>query len=114
MTAFKDMDKPSKILIEGEGELFLFCPGCNCTHAINIKNSQRPCWGFNGDYERPTFEPSLLVTYPANPNAGEEYKEWRTERRCHSFIRNGQIQYLTDCTHHLAGQTIDIPEWDGE
>jgi len=29
---------------------------------------------------------------------------------CHSFIRDGKIQFLGDCTHALAGQTVDLPE----
>jgi len=40
--------------------------------------------------------------------ASEEFKEWRTERICHSFITDGKIQFLSDCTHHLAGQTVDL------
>jgi hypothetical protein len=30
---------------------------------------------------------------------------------CHSFVTDGRIQFLNDCTHPLAGQTVDIPEW---
>jgi hypothetical protein len=30
--------------------------------------------------------------------------------QCHSFIRNGQIQFLSDCHHELAGKTVDLPE----
>ena len=29
--------------------------------------------------------------------------------RCHSFVRDGGIQFLTDCEHGLAGQTVDLP-----
>jgi len=31
---------------------------------------------------------------------------------CHSFVTDGRIQFLTDCTHALAGQTVDIPDFD--
>lgn len=34
------------------------------------------------------------------------------ESRCHSFITDGKIQYLSDCFHELAGQTVDLPEID--
>lgn len=27
---------------------------------------------------------------------------------CHSFVRNGKIEYLNDCTHELAGQTVEL------
>jgi hypothetical protein len=71
-----------------------------------------PVWEWNGDLEKPTVTPSILVTYPANPDALEEFKEWRLERRCHVFVKNGKIQFLADCTHPLAGSTVDIPDWD--
>ena len=25
---------------------------------------------------------------------------------CHSFVNDGQVQFLDDCTHELAGQTL--------
>jgi hypothetical protein len=28
---------------------------------------------------------------------------------CHSFIRNGQWEFLGDCAHKLAGQTVPLP-----
>jgi hypothetical protein len=33
-----------------------------------------------------------------------------TCQRCHSFLVDGQIQFLGDCTHALAGQTVPLPE----
>lgn len=29
--------------------------------------------------------------------------------RCHSFVRDGKIEFLNDSTHSLAGQTVDLP-----
>lgn len=26
---------------------------------------------------------------------------------------DGRIQFLNDCTHALAGQTVDLPDWEG-
>ncbi|WP_366931121.1 hypothetical protein [Microbacterium sp.] len=34
--------------------------------------------------------------------------------RCHSFVRDGRIEYLTDCTHPLAGGQVDLPELEAE
>jgi len=48
---------------------------------------------------RPTVMPSIRV------NLGQG-------GLCHSFITNGYIRFLNDCTHELAGETIEIPEWD--
>lgn len=93
----------------GGTRLSFMCPGCNDFHAVAVGPGPGPRWGWNGDSDRPTFSPSILVTYPANPDADEDFKEWRTERRCHSFVRDGRIQYLGDCTHALAGQTVDLP-----
>lgn len=86
------------------------CPGCDDFHQVSTGANG---WTWNGSLDAPTFSPSVLVTYPANPAATEEFAQWRTERRCHSFVRDGRIEFLSDCTHALAGQTVDIPEWMG-
>lgn len=36
----------------------------------------------------------------------------RVGKVCHSFVTDGCIQYLGDCTHRLAGQTVDLPAWE--
>lgn len=94
----------------GSRGVLFFCPGCQSAHTIKTSPGG---WGWNGDVERPTFTPSVLVTHEAKPDASEEFKEWRTKRICHSFVTDGQIQFLTDSTHALAGQTVplaDFPE----
>lgn len=35
-----------------------------------------------------------------------------TKNVCHSFIKDGKIQFLGDCTHALANQTVDLPDWE--
>ncbi|WP_244622606.1 DUF6527 family protein [Microvirga brassicacearum] len=92
---------------------------------VRVEGEVRPCWGFNGNYEKPTFTPSVLVTsghYVAGHQASEEC--WCTyEKRfgkkapfecsiCHSFVTDGKIQFLDDCTHALAGQTVPLPPFD--
>jgi hypothetical protein len=32
--------------------------------------------------------------------------------RCHSFVREGKIEFLNDCTHEHAGQTLDLLDVD--
>lgn len=61
-------------------------------------------WSFNGDMERPTFSPSLLV-WPT----GDGY-----QKRCHLFLTDGQLQFCGDSDHALAGQTVPLPEWPSE
>jgi len=103
---------------DGNGTVYIAieCKGCDERHTVVVARGIGdigPVWGFNGSLELPTFTPSLRVTWPANPNAIAGFEEWRTERCCHSFVADGRIQYLGDCTHSLAGQTIDLPEISG-
>lgn len=85
--------------IQGGGKAF-WCPGCDRAHVVKT-GPNGPSWDYNGDPIRPTFNPSILVTL-----------EYPTEKHvCHSFVRDGQIQFLGDCTHALAGQTVPVPAW---
>lgn len=79
-----------------------YCPGCKFHHQINTNPEHGPVWTFNGDLASPTASPSLLVTYPTS----------KGDRKCHSFVRNGMIEFLNDCTHDLAGKTVEIPNID--
>lgn len=63
-------------------------------HCMNV----RDCHSFNFDLERPTFSPSILFK--------------TTGLVCHSYVQDGRIQFLGDCTHPLAGQTIELPDLD--
>lgn len=86
-----------------------FCPGCNCHHHIQHGSDMGPNWGWNGSLEKPTFTPSVLVTYPG-ADAGQR---GAPPAVCHSFVTDGRIQYMGDCTHHMAGQTVDLPPLEG-
>jgi hypothetical protein len=92
--------------IKGSGLLTFFCPGCQRRHMINHGGGDGPQWAWNGDYERPTFVPSVLVTY-SGADAGTN---GAPPGVCHSFVTNGQVQFLGDCTHPLVGQTVDLPD----
>lgn len=89
--------------IEG-GRLMFWCPGCDGAHQVQIGAGPGPRWGFDGNFERPTFTPSVLVTY-GGPDAD---RDGAPPAICHSFVRQGQIQFLNDCTHALAGQTVPL------
>ena len=92
------------VISESDGILLFRCPGCNnLPHQIRIKQSpNKCCWGFNNDFDKPTFTPSYLLQWIG---ANDQ------NCVCHSFITDGNIQFLNDCTHDLAGQTIEIPQW---
>lgn len=84
------------------------CPGCECGHGVPVngtKGENGAGWSWNGSKESPTLNPSILV----NGRAGFVNP---TQPKCHSFVRDGKIMFLTDCSHKLAGQTVEIPEWE--
>lgn len=86
------------------------CPGCGSVHNITIaphKNASGASWTFTGDFDRPTLAPSINATSGPYP---EGMKRAGQIDRCHSFINEGRIQFLGDCTHKLAGQFVDLPE----
>lgn len=92
-----------------------WCPGCDHVHGITYGDPAN-CWTWNGDLERPTFSPSVLVTgVQWDPSEGFHKPNHNVApgapTACHSFVTDGRIQFLTDCTHALAGQTVDLPEW---
>lgn len=93
------------------GRVLFWCPGCNEGHAISTDR-----WGFNGDLDRPTFTPSVLVQgvqWAADSGFRKSTHDVAPGEPtvCHSFVTDGRIQFLADCTHELAGQTVDLPEW---
>lgn len=90
----------------GNGLVF-WCPGCGEAHRIAHGEGPGPRWGWNGDAERPTFTPSVLVRYEG-ADAGQD---GAPPAICHTFVTDGRIQFLGDCTHALAGQTVDLPDW---
>jgi hypothetical protein len=81
------------------------CNGCRCRHQIFI-SGPGPVWSWNQSVNKPTFSPSYRVHAPI----------WNGTKMidniCHSFIKDGNISYLPDSTHHLSGQTLPLPDWD--
>lgn len=96
-----------------EGQSVIFrCPACDENHRVTVGP-----WSWNGSLDLPTFSPSVLV-------GGVQWAEGEPFHKaehaavpaggaivCHSFVTDGRIQYLGDCTHALAGQTVDLPAW---
>ena len=72
------------------GRLVFWCPGCEDHHHIN------ETWKITGTDSAPTVNPSILVRHPGDKS------------RCHLYIRDGQIQFLSDCTHAFAGKTVPM------
>jgi hypothetical protein len=87
--------------------LVFHCPGCLYDHLIGVNGRQilgaagtMISWEWNGSLDRPTIAPSLLVFKDSD------------DRRCHCFIEDGKIWFLSDCCHSLKGKTVKLPEWD--
>jgi len=85
-----------------DGSLWFWCQGCGLPHSLNVGQGPGQRWGYNENPNAPTFTPSVL----------SRYKMGGDEIICHSFVTDGRIQYLTDSTHELAGQTVDLLDWE--
>ncbi len=114
----RHLTKGERAVLWGEhhNRLAFHCPGCADTHVMSVadsgrENDNRPRWTWNGSLDRPTLQPSLLVRTGAAVDPTIVWEEGDPPLVCHSFITDGRIQFLTDSTHALAGQTVDIPEW---
>ena len=88
----------------------IFCPGCKEHHLLDFR------WTFNANFEKPTFTPSLkcMSSHPkgySNENPAPLGWEGEYEESvCHTFITDGNIKFLDDCTHNLKGQTVELPD----
>lgn len=108
--------------VEGD-RLSFWCPGCGMAHVISIGSGPSPRWTWNGDVDKPTIWPSIRlrchhsVPSAADPDVREKIRRGEITQTtvhdvCHSFVTDGRIQFLADSTHALAGQTVDLPDWD--
>jgi hypothetical protein len=87
-------------ILSSPGKYVFYCPGCEDNHTIDTNPSKfKSTHTLTGTLANPTIRASVLETGDANI-AGY---------RCHSFVTNGKIKFLNDCTHHLAGKTVDMP-----
>jgi hypothetical protein len=117
----------NRIEVHADGKAVSFkCPGCQHWHRTPIGpvDGTGRNWQWNGDAERPTLQPSILATagcYADSTWCQGENAEYCDRNkpadadgfahcmRCHSFVADGRIRFLTDSTHALAGQTVDLP-----
>ncbi len=109
---------------DGVHYLGLWCPGCDEAHMVVVGRDPGappgPTWEWDGNLDAPTLSPSLKVRgVQWKPGEGFHKPSHQVEPGgqtvCHSFVRNGIWEYLSDCTHTLAGQHTPIPDRnDGE
>lgn len=126
MTYIQGEERASSVLVEvtidDHGNIYpayyWWCPGCASydenrsgagTHMFHV-----PPWTFDNDnMEKPTFSDSYL-SYGWKPEPGNPLGIIKGSPRCHSFVKEGMIQYLDDCEHDFAGKTIHmvpVPDW---
>lgn len=86
-----------------------WCPGCKEPHSIRVEG-EGPKWEFNGNFDRPTFKPSVL-NFTTYDDEGEPLPAGQRRTLCHYFITDGKIQFCGDSPHALSGQTVDLPDW---
>lgn len=92
--------------------LIFFCPACQMSHSIYVEgdNSKGPQWTFNGDVNKPTFSPSVKVSWSEPSDVECEFDD-RTKdinKVCHFFVRNGMIEFCGDCTHDLKNKSVPM------
>ena len=112
----------SKLREVAPGLMRFKCPGCGGFHDIPVRSASEPGsqWIWNGSVDRPTLTPSVLARSGHYIDPGSCWCKYYSEHPektphfkcgiCHSFVTDGYIQYLTDCTHALAGQTVALPD----
>jgi Family of unknown function (DUF6527) len=100
----KQMPDGSQVYCEPAGatHIWIMTPGPfrNRFIPIILKGTREGtgCWTWNGDTDKPTLRPSLLT--------------WDDNNRCHTWITDGQVIFLGDCSHEYAGQTLDLLDMD--
>lgn len=109
---------------EGGGFSY-WCQGCKSMHHIDVGAGPGPRWSWNGDMDKPTFSPSISIRsghYSSRHKPGDEcwctYNAKHPEEEkdfecvvCHTFIVDGMVQFLGDCTHEFVGKTVPLPPW---
>lgn len=87
-----------------------WCPGCSMPHGIHVGPKTHPDqarWTFNGNWEKPTFTPSIRCLGSNNVTT------------CHYFITDGVQDFCNDSPHEQAGKKVplmELPKWltDGD
>ena len=85
------------------------CPGCGHMHYFSTEPWMRgvepgPIWAFNSDVECPTFSPSII----------QQGDYWNDDKQvfvpytCHFFLKDGEFDFLGDCTHAKRGRKFRV------
>lgn len=82
---------------------WIWCNACQTEHQFEV-----PRWKFDGNMDQPTFHPSMKV----------QWGRFKTKegtmgyiKCCHFILRNGVMEYQSDCTHELKGQKVPLQDF---
>lgn len=89
-----------KLLKASDGSYLFECPACGNCHRITSN------WIITGPLESPTVTPSVLVN--GSPVGSPTHNP--DAPRCHLYIKDGSIEYLSDCTHEQAGKIVPMED----
>ena len=86
--------------------LAALCPACGFEHVFGVDLEEHgkwgddsPIWEFDGNYESPTFSPSML----SNKDRADKHHPL-----CHSYLQKGTWRFLDDCTHDMPGSYVPM------
>lgn len=105
------MSQASSVLRKTEGGYSHWCPGCEQMHVLPHS------WSFNGDVERPTFNPSFKHEGMRRVFVSGEWRgDWERDANgntipfvCHYILTAGVLNFCNDSTHAMAGKSIALP-----
>jgi hypothetical protein len=79
----------------GTHHFHFWCPACKETHMYNVGFADRVTWQYDGNFEKPTFTPSL---------------RYLTGTKCHVNVTAGIIFFHGDCPHDMKNQKVPLPQ----
>lgn len=127
--------------VDGNKGYYFYCPACEGIHKVYthqapfkkdktgklIEGREVPIWTFNGNFERPTFRPSVKVTFEHLSEAGQirQHEFHKKHNRyptnvelpfdtidiCHLILTDGILNYCNDCTHAFKNKKVELPDF---
>lgn len=88
-----------RLRLQYPGVYLMYCPGCMEVHelAIDSRQSFDKRLGFNGDVNKPTFDPTVRV--------------FTTRGMCSFDLCGGLLTFTISSFHDLAGKTVELPTY---
>lgn len=87
------------------GVSYIFCTACQEFHSIHTKipDVNGTIYNITGTLQQPTITP-LVVRVIEKFNKSKH----SADHICNGVVTEGQIRYLENCTHTLAGKSVEL------